>query len=47
MPSLFRFLTILVVLGAVCYGAMWSLATFVKPTTRPMETPVPLSKLDP
>jgi hypothetical protein len=42
MPSLFRFLSILCVAGAVLYGAVYALATYVKPATRPMEAPVVL-----
>lgn len=42
MPSLARFLMILLVAGALAYGAIYALATYVKPTTRPMETPVSL-----
>jgi hypothetical protein len=45
MPSLFRFLAILLVLGALAYGAMYALATYVKPATRPMEAPVPLTRI--
>jgi hypothetical protein len=46
MPSLFRFLTILLVLGAMAFGVIYVLATFVKPATRPMQTEVPLTKLE-
>ena len=31
MPTLFRFVTTLAVLAALAYGAMFALATFVKP----------------
>ncbi len=34
MPSLFRFLTILCVLGAIGYGAIFALAHFVEPKPR-------------
>jgi len=47
MPSLFRFLAILLVLGAIGYGIVYALATFVTPATRPMEEKVPLTKLSP
>ena len=46
MPSLFRFLSILLILGTIGYGIV-SLATFVTPATRPMEEEVPLTKLAP
>jgi hypothetical protein len=45
MPSLFRFLSILMVLGALAYGAVYALATFVSPATRPMEEAVPLTRI--
>lgn len=34
MPSLFRFLTILAILGAIGYGAIYALANFVEPKPR-------------
>jgi hypothetical protein len=45
MPSLVRFLSILVVAGAVGYGILYALANYVTPTTRPMETKVELKAL--
>jgi hypothetical protein len=45
MPSLLRFLTILAVLGGIGYGVVYALATFVKPATREMVTPVPLTRI--
>ena len=45
MPSLLRFLTILAVLGGLGFGAVYALATFVKPATREMVTPVPLTRI--
>jgi hypothetical protein len=47
MPSLVRFLTILLIAGAAGYGAVYALATYGTPTTRPMETPVSLKGLVP
>jgi hypothetical protein len=47
MPSLFRFVTILCIAGALAYGAIYALATYVKPTTRPMEAPVTLKGIAP
>ncbi|PZO68786.1 MAG: histidine kinase, partial [Sphingomonas taxi] len=31
MPTLFRFLTVIAILAALIYGAMFALATFVSP----------------
>jgi len=45
MPTLFRFLTVLLVLGAIGLALVYALATFVQPSTRPMETPVPLDRV--
>jgi hypothetical protein len=40
MPSLFRFLTIVAVLGAIGYGVIFGLANFVDPTPREMTVTV-------
>lgn len=42
MPSLFRFLTILALLGALGWGAVYGLAVGVKPTPREIIVPVDL-----
>lgn len=47
MPSLFRFLTTLAILGALIYAGMFALATFVEPTPREMSVSIPNSKLQP
>lgn len=47
MPSLFRFLLILVVIGLTGYGIVYALGTYVRPATRPMSVDVPLKKLEP
>ncbi len=47
MPSLFRFLTVVVVLGALGFGAMLALVTWVEPAPRLMEQAIPASKLNP
>ena len=47
MPTLFRFLTIVAVLGGVAFGAMLALATFVDPEPREMSVTIPTSKLPP
>ena len=33
MPSLFRFLTVVAVIGGIVYGAIFALANFVGPKT--------------
>ncbi len=43
MPTLFRFLITILLLGAIGYGAMWALATFVEPQQREMKVNVPAS----
>lgn len=45
MPTLFRFLTILGMLAAIVYGAMFALATFVKPNVAEIQVRVPPEKL--
>lgn len=44
MPSLFRFLTIVAVIGGVIYGGIYALANFVNPTPREMSVSVPPDK---
>jgi hypothetical protein len=36
MPSLFRFLTVVAVIGGIGYGVIFALANFVNPTPREM-----------
>jgi hypothetical protein len=36
MPSLFRFLTVVAVIGGIGYGAIYALANFVTPKPREM-----------
>ena len=45
MPSLFRFLVVLIVLAAIGGAAMVYLATFVEPNTREMTVRIPANKL--
>lgn len=42
MPTLFRFLTIIVILVALVYGMMLALVFLVKPTPGEMVVPVPI-----
>ena len=47
MPSLVRFLIVIVALAAVAYGGMLALVAFVEPVPRPMEQAIPAAKLNP
>jgi hypothetical protein len=44
MPSLFRFLVFLGVIGGLTYVGVFALANFVKPTTREIVVTVPSNK---
>jgi hypothetical protein len=44
MPSLFRFLTILAVIGGIIYGAIFTLANFVNPKPREMTVTISADK---
>lgn len=41
MPSLFRFLFVAGVLGAIVFGGLYTMAIFLEPEQREMSTPVP------
>jgi len=41
MPSLFRFLLVIGIVGGLCYGVIFALATFVKPVAREITVTVP------
>ena len=45
MPSLVRFLVVLAIVGAVVFGVMAALVTFVHVTPRTMEQPISPAKL--
>lgn len=45
MPTLFRLLFILGVIVAIVWGAMFSLATFVKPNVAEMSVRIPPERL--
>ncbi|MBX9932293.1 MAG: histidine kinase [Methylobacterium sp.] len=47
MPTLFRFLATLAILGGLVFAGMVALATFVVPTPREMSVTIPASKLQP
>lgn len=47
MPSLFRFLATIAILGGLIFAGMFALATFVEPTPREMSVTIPSSKLQP
>jgi hypothetical protein len=44
MPSLFRFLTVVAVIGGVIYGTIFALANFVNPKPREMIINIPPDK---
>lgn len=41
MPSLFRFLLVIGIIGGLGYGVMYALATFVNPKPREITVTVP------
>ena len=41
MPSLFRFLTVVAVIGGIVYGVIFALANFVNPKPREMTVTIP------
>ncbi len=41
MPSLFRFLAVVAILGGVVYGAIYVLATWVDPKPREITVSIP------
>ena len=47
MPSLFRFLTILVVLAGIAYGAMFALVSYVEPRIGEMSERIPAERFNP
>ncbi|HYF57091.1 MAG TPA: histidine kinase [Salinarimonas sp.] len=47
MPTLFRFLVVLLVLGGIGFGVMVALATFVKPEPREMSETISPMRLTP
>lgn len=47
VPTLFRFLATLAILGGLVFAGMFALATFVEPTPREMSVTIPASKLQP
>ncbi len=44
MPSLLRFITVIGIIFGICYGVLWSLATFVHPKQREITVTVPPEK---
>ena len=41
MPSLFRFLTVVAIIGGIVYGVVFALANFVNPKPREMSVTIP------
>ena len=44
MPSLFRFLIVVAVIGAIVYGVIFALANFVNPKPREITFTIPADK---
>ncbi|HEY3032627.1 MAG: histidine kinase [Alphaproteobacteria bacterium] len=44
MPSLFRFLTVLAIIGGIVYGVIFALANFVNPKPREMTVTIPADR---
>jgi hypothetical protein len=44
MPSLFRFLTVVAIIGGIGYGIIFALANFVNPKSREMTVTIPPDK---
>jgi hypothetical protein len=44
MPSLFRFLTVVAVIGGLIYGGIFALANFVNPKPREITVSVPADR---
>ena len=44
MPSLFRFLTVVAIIGGIGYGVIFALANFVNPEPREMTVTIPPDK---
>lgn len=47
MPTLFRLVTVIAILVALAYGAMFALATFVEPKKGEISVRIPSDKLNP
>ena len=47
MPSLFRFLAVVGIIGGIIYGGIFALATLVQPKPREMSVTIPPEKLRP
>jgi hypothetical protein len=46
LPTLFRFLVVVALLVGLVWGAMFALATFVKPATRQITQSIPPTRLN-
>jgi hypothetical protein len=47
VPTLFRFIAVLAILGGLVFGGMVALVTFVQPEPREISETVPPAKLQP
>jgi hypothetical protein len=46
LPTLFRFLGFLAIVGAIVFGGMLALTIFVTPEQREMSTPIPAQRFN-
>jgi len=46
LPTLFRFLGVLAILGAIVFGGMLALTIFVTPEQREMSAPIPAQRFN-
>ncbi len=44
MPSLFRFLTVVAIIGGIIYGVVFALANLVNPKPREMTVTIPADR---
>jgi hypothetical protein len=45
MPTLFRLLTVLAILGGIAYGVVWLLANYLEPAPRSITITVPQERI--
>ena len=46
MPSLFRFIAVIAILGGLAYGAIFALSTYVNPDMREITVTIPSDRLN-
>jgi len=45
MPTLFRLLTVLAIIGGIAYGVIWALANYLEPAPRSITITVPQDRI--